>query len=57
MSTAQIIITMLGIAIFCFLLWTSSPPQLSSRGQWWFGLAMFCIGFWSVVAAFVVWIS
>lgn len=57
MSTAQIIMVFLCVAAFCFFLWISCPPQLSSRGRWWFGLAMFCIGFWSVVAAGVACIA
>ena len=50
MSTAQIIILLLGMAAFCLLL-SINPPQLSSRGRWWFGLVTFCVGFWSVIAA------
>lgn len=57
MSTAQIIMLFLCVAAFCLFLWISCPPQLSSRGRWWFGLAMFYIGFWSVVAAGVACIA
>lgn len=56
MSTAQIIMVLLCVAVFCLLL-SINPPHLSSRGRWWFGLAMFCIGFWSVVAAGVACIA
>lgn len=52
MSTSQITILLSGMAAFCLLL-SINPQQLSSRGRWWSGLTIFCIGFWSVVAAVI----